>query len=72
AADSTKQIIKGVKSIHTGCYTQTHNTTNFRNYASAKVFDGAAESSMGAEPQTSITPGKVKIRATVNAEFYVK
>lgn len=73
AADSTKQIIKGVKSIHTGCYTQANNTTNFRNYTSAKVFSsGAMEDGAVAEPETSITPGKIKIRATVNAEFYVK
>lgn len=72
AAASAKQTLKGVKSIHTGCYTQMNSTTNFRNYsakAMASSADGAVET---AEAETSITPGKIKVRATVNAEFYVK
>ena len=71
AATSSHQIIKGIKSMHTSCYTQMNNTTNFRNYAKASMAmsaDGASESA----PETTITPGKIKVRANVNAEFYVK
>lgn len=71
AANTTKQTIKGVKNIHTGCYTQMNSTSNFRNYA-AKAMAVTADGVEEAEPETSITPGKIKVRATVNAEFYVK
>ncbi|MCR5260303.1 MAG: SIMPL domain-containing protein [Candidatus Gastranaerophilales bacterium] len=67
-ASAAKETIKGVKSVNTGCYTQMHNTSNFRNY-SAKMMAADGET---AEPETSVTPGKIKVRATVNADFYVK
>ena len=69
AALAAKQSIKGIKTINTGCYTQMHNSSNFRNYAQAKMADGLEATE---EPETTVTPGKIKIRATVNAEFYVK
>lgn len=68
-AGAAKETIKGVKTISTGCYTQMNNTSNFRNFASAKMMSADTES---AEPETSVTPGKIKVRATVNADFYVK
>ena len=75
AANSAKHTIKGVKAIHTGCYTQMNNRTNVRNNYSAKMMsfgaNNGAEDAV-AEPATSITPGKIKVRATVNAEYYVK
>ena len=69
AATAAKQSIKGIKTINTGCYTQMNNTSNFRNYAQAKMLDTAEAAE---EPETNVTPGKIKVRATVNAEFYVK
>ena len=45
-----------------------NNTSNYRNYA-AKAMSADMEA---AEPETSVTPGKIKVRATVNADFYVK
>lgn len=73
-ANASKQIIKGVKSVNTGCYTQMNNTSNFRNNSFAKTMAVSADESAGGfvEPQTEIAPGKIKIRANVNAEFYVK
>ena len=67
-ASAAKETIKGAKSISTGCYTQMNNTSNYRNYA-AKAMSADMEA---AEPETSVTPGKIKVRATVNADFYVK
>lgn len=69
-ASAAKQSLKGIKTIGTGCYTQMNNTNRYRNFAaSAKMTDGVAEAE---EPETSVTPGKVKVRATINADFYVK
>lgn len=70
AAKSVNQTIKSVKSMNTGCYTQMNNTSNFRNNFAMKqavCADAAVE-----EPETTVAPGKIKVRATVNANFYVK
>ena len=67
-ATAAKNTIKGIKSISTSCYTQMNNVSNNRVYA-AKMMDSAAEA---AEPETEITPGKIKVKANVNADFYVK
>lgn len=67
-AKSANQEIKGIKSISTGCYTQMNNSSVLRNYSAKAIqTDSTAESI-----ETTITPGKIKIRASVNADFYVK
>lgn len=69
-ATAAKQTLKGIKNISTGCYTQMNNSTRYRNFTSAKM---SAEDAMEvSEPETSVTPGKIKIKANVNADFYVK
>ncbi len=70
-AKSSNQIIKGIKSINTRCSTQMENNSVLRNYEnmSAKF---ATDSESIQEPETEITPGKIKVKASVNAEFYVK
>ncbi|MBQ2644962.1 SIMPL domain-containing protein [bacterium] len=71
AAKSANQSIKAVKSINTACYTQMNNSSNYRNFSmQMKAMSDVAEEF--AEPETSVTPGKIKIKANVNAEFYVK
>lgn len=70
AAGTTNQTIKGVKAINTSCYTQMNNTSNFRNFASAKSMMATDEAA--GIPETTVTPGKIKVRASVNADFYVK
>lgn len=70
-AKTTNQVIKGVKYISTGCYIQQSNSTSYRNF-SAKAMSFGASADTEAAPETSITPGKIKVRANVNAQFYVK
>ena len=70
AAGTTSQTIKGVKAINTSCYTQMNSTSNFRNFASAKSLMATDEAA--GIPETTVSPGKIKVRASVNADFYVK
>ncbi len=71
-AKTTNQIIKGVKYISTGCYIQHANTASYRNFSAKNSSFGASADTEAAMPETTITPGKIKVRANVNAEFYVK
>lgn len=71
AAKTTNQTIKGVKNINTNCYIQSNNSVSYRNFAAkAMAASGVAEDA--AAPETSIAPGKIKVKANVYAEFYVK
>lgn len=71
-AKTTNQVIKGVKYISTSCYIQQSNSASYRNFAAKAMSFGASADTESAMPETSITPGKIKVRANVNAEFYVK
>lgn len=71
-AKTTNQIIKGVKYISTSCYIQHSNSASYRNFSAKSMSFGASADTAEAVPETTITPGKIKVRANVNAEFYVK
>lgn len=71
-AKTTNQVIKGVKYISTSCYIQHSNTASYRNFSAKSASFGASADTAEAMPETTITPGKIKVRANVNAEFYVK
>jgi len=68
AANAAGQELKGVKAIHTSCYQGVNNTAGLmrNSVKSAKAADYADDI------ETSITPQKIKFRASVNAEYYVK
>ena len=71
AANAAGQEIKGLKAISTSCQQGINNsTTLMRNFA------GSGQSAKMADIEniieTSITPQKIKIRANVHAEYYVK
>ena len=71
-AKTTNQVIKGVKFISTGCYIQQSNSASYRNFSAKAMAFGSSADTEAAMPETTITPGKIKVRANVNAEFYVK
>lgn len=71
-AKTTNQIIKGVKYISTSCYVQHSNSASYRNFSAKSSAFGSSSDTAEAMPETTITPGKIKVRANVNAEFYVK
>ncbi len=70
-AKTTNQVVKGVKYIKTGCYIEQSNSMNYRNFSAKSMAFGSADTAE-AMPETTITPGKIKVRANVSAEFYVK
>lgn len=71
SAASIKGEIKGIKSINTSCRVEGSTLRNFpvRMYSKALSADAEAAS---AEPETIVSPGKMKIYASVDATFYVK
>ena len=70
SANAAGNEIKGVKAVTTSCYQGINNSTTLRNSY------GAGKSAKMAEVEdmleTSVAPQKIKLRATVHAEFYVK
>lgn len=70
AANAAGHEIKGIKSISTSCYQGVNNSTVIRNFAKSAAMTDQEASLESIE--TSVTPQKIKIRASVNAEYYVK
>jgi len=70
SANAAGQEIKGVKAISTSCYQGINNAATLRNFKSAG--QSAKMADIEEMLETSVTPQKIKIRASVNAEFYVK
>lgn len=70
AAKTTNQVIKGVKTLNTSCFVQSNNSVSYRNFAKASAMSMGATEDAAAE--TSVVPGKIKVKANVHAEFYVK
>ena len=57
----------GIKSINASCSTNSNYSANFRMLNSKAVADAAAEGA-----GVPVEMGKTKLRAYVNADFYVK
>lgn len=70
SANAAGNEIKGVKAISTSCYQGINNAKTFRNFAASE--QSAKMADVEEMLETSVTPQKIKIRASVNAEFYVK
>ena len=70
---SAGQAIAGIKAINTGCSVSQSNG-NIRMYSNSVAAFGQMKSVDMAEEsvETQITPGKITIRANINADFYVK
>ena len=71
AAVAAGSDIKGIKSLHTSCYQGTNNVSVQRNFA-AKSLSAGADMMSESYVETSISPQNIKMRANVNAEYYVK
>ncbi len=65
-ASSLNTSVTGVKSLTVGCSTSQNGFTNYRLFAKNAVADGAENASV------PIETGKAKIRAYVDAHFYIK
>lgn len=68
AANAAGHELKRLRFMSTSCVQQGNNPIVMRNYA----MKSAALSDEAQNTETSVTPHKIKIKASINAEYYVK
>ena len=68
AANAANHEIKRLRFMSTSCVQDGSNPTIMRNFA----MKSSANKDAAQNIETSVTPHKIKIRASINAEYYVK